>query len=93
MSIRASLHSSSKTFRGRAIGWTVAARLPRLFVPFIGFHRTRAQSAAADGARARNRIEATVTDSFFDQDRHDVCRNQIPAGTDCRDAEYDMSAK
>ena len=59
----------------------------------LGFHRTRAQSAAADGARARNRIEATVTDSFFDHDRLDVCRNQIPAGTDCRDAEYDMSAK
>ena len=93
MSIPVSLHSSSKTFRGRAIGWTVAARLPRLFVPRIGFRRARAQSAAADGARNRNRIEATVTDSFFDQDRHDVCRNQIPAGTDCRDAEYDMSAK
>ena len=93
MSIPVSLHSSSKTFRGRAIGWTVAAWLPRLFVPRIGFRRARAQSAAADGARNRNRIEATVTDSFFDQDRHDVCRNQIPAGTDCRDAEYDMSAK
>ena len=93
MSIPVSLHSSSKTFRGRAIGWTVAAWLPRLFVPRIGFRRARAQSAAAGGARNRNRIEATVTDSFFDQDRHDVCRNQIPAGTDCRDAEYDMSAK
>ena len=59
----------------------------------IALRRARAQSAAADGARNRNRIEATVTDSFFDQDRHDVCRNQIPAGTDCRDAEYDLSAK
>ena len=93
MSIPASLHSSSKTFRGRAIGWTVAARLPRLFVPFIGFRRARAQSAAADGARNRNRIEASVTDSFCDLDRLDVGRNQFPAGTDCRDAEYDMSAK
>ena len=93
MSIPVSLHSSSKTFRGRAIGWTDAAWLPRLFVPRIGFRRARAQSAAADGARNRNRIGATVTDSFFDQDRHDVCRNQIPAGTDCRDAEYDISAK
>ena len=93
MSIPVSLHSSSKTFRGRAIGWTVAARLPQLIVPFIGFRRARAQSAVAEGARNRNRIEATVTDSFFDQDRHDVCRNQIPAGTDCRDAEYDISAK
>ena len=64
-------------------------------MPFIGFRRARAKSAAADGARNRNRnrIEACVTDSFFDQDRHDVCRNQIPAGTDCRDAEYEISAK
>ena len=62
-------------------------------MPFIGFRRARAQSAVADGARARNRIEASVMVSFFNQDRHDVCRNQIPAGTDCRDAEYDLSAK
>ena len=58
-----------------------------------GSHRARAQSAAADGARNRNRIEATETDSFFDYERLDVYRNQIPVGADCRDAEHDMSAK
>jgi hypothetical protein len=41
--------------------------------------------------RARNRIEATETDSFFDYERLDVYRNQIPVGADCGDAEYDMS--
>jgi hypothetical protein len=62
-----------------------------LFVRRIVFRRARAQSAAADGARNRNRIEATETDSFFDYERLDVYRNQIPVGADCGDAEYDMS--
>jgi hypothetical protein len=62
-------------------------------VPRIGFRRTRTQSAAADGARNRNRIEATETDSFFDYERLDVYRTQIPVGADCGDAEYDLSEK
>jgi hypothetical protein len=96
MSIRASLHSSSKTFRGRAKGWTVAAWLPRLFVPFIGFRRARAQSAAADGARNRNRIESNrgIRDGFLLRSGSTRrLSNSNPRSVGHRDAECDMSAK
>jgi len=42
-----------------------------------GPYRARAQSVDADGARARNRIEANMTECFFDHDRLDVCRLSI----------------
>jgi len=41
--------------------------------------------------RARNRIEAIMTDYSFGCDRLDVYRTQIQAISDCGDAEYDMS--
>jgi len=93
MSIRASLHSSSKTFRGRAIGWTVAAWLPRLFVPFIGFRRARAQSAAADGTRTRNRNRGIRDGFLLRSGSTPRLSNSNPRSEGHRDAEYDMSAK
>ncbi len=43
--------------------------------------------------RARNRIEATVKEYLLGCDRLGVYRTQIQAVADCRDAEYDMSAR
>ena len=43
--------------------------------------------------RARNRIEAIMTEYSFGCDRLDVYRTQTQAIADCRDTEHDMSAK
>ena len=52
-------------------------------MPRIGFRH----------ARARNRLEATVTEYLFGCDRLGDYRTQIQAGADGRVAEYDMSAE
>ena len=48
---------------------------------------------ANSATRNRNRIEATVKEFLLGCDRLGVYRTQIQAVADCRDAEYDMSAK
>ncbi len=44
-------------------------------------------------ARARNRIEVTVTGYLFGCDRLGISRTKIQAGADGRVAEYVLSAK
>ena len=53
----------------------------------IEFRRNRARN------RARNRIEATAKEFLLGRERLEVYRTQIQAVADCRDAEYDMSAR
>ena len=59
----------------------------------IEFRRARNRNRNRARTRARNRIEATVKEYLLGCDRLEVYRTQIQAVADCRDAEYDMSAK
>lgn len=51
------------------------------------------ESNRIESNRNRIVIEATVKECHLGSERLEVFRTQIQAVADCRDAEYDMSAK